>query len=225
VPTDKIELSEKAVSAIASSAERFIGYVYAGIVPFCVVAIENGRFVKQITESLGGVLTAITAFVVGIGIYTIYVRVLGELLIFPLQHFLHHMADRLLRKSDDQSSSPVWLVHHWGVPLKHSRGAYHKIRNHFFTGQDQVEIQVSHGELHVLYLTAISGLAVYFLMQNLGQSPSPFYLIISAIVYVAALVADTRQHAIEAASMRTKVEDIRSFLYAEGLAFDHRKDR
>jgi hypothetical protein len=216
--TDKIEVSEKAVAAIASSAERYIGYIYASVLPVVILAIENGAQVKQVVESLGGVLTAIAAFVVGIGIYTVYTRVLGALLLFPMQHLLHYVADRFVfRKAPTERTCSIWLMHAWGVPLKHCRAAYHKARYQFFQGQDQIEVQVSHGELHVLYLTGIWTATAFFFMQSKGLNPSSLYLYLCAAVSIAALIGDTRQHAAEAAYFKARIVEVKAFLKQEGL--------
>ena len=92
-----------------------------------------------------------------------------------------------------------------------------RVRNKFFQTEDQVEVQVSHGELHVLYLTAVCLVGAFSLMKYLGQNPNAFYIYIGATVYVAALVGDTRQHGVEAAYLRVKASEVKAYLVSEGL--------
>ena len=125
MPTDKIEISEKAVSAIASSAERYIGYVYAGILPLVILTVENGARVKQLTESLGGVLAAISAFVLGIGIYTIYANVLGAFFLFPVQHAAHLLRRRSPRTICDRAHlTSLASQRLWCTPYAYARCIY-----------------------------------------------------------------------------------------------------
>lgn len=217
MPTDKIEISEKAVSAIASSAERFIGYAYAGILPAVLLAFEDPAKVKKIVDSLGGVLSAISCFVVGIGVFTIYSKIIGELFLFPFQHAVQHLIDKMQKKTSRTGSSPVWLLRSYGVSAQHARRAYTKVRGVVYKGQENIDIQVSHGELHVLYLTAVSLVVASMLLRYLGNEPSPFYIAVASIVYLAALVVDTKQHAIEAACFIEKSDEVKNYLKQEGL--------
>jgi hypothetical protein len=215
--SEQLEISEKAIIVFANAAERFIGYCYSGFLPVCIAALENPDFVKKTVEATGGLLTAIICVVLGIGIYTIYFRVLGNFFIFPLQHVIHYLIDLILRRSPEARTSSVGLIIGYGVPKKCARIAYHKVRDKFFTGRYQIEIQLSHGELHVLYITAVITLGSYIILNSHGLSPTPIYMYASASCFIAALIGDTHQHAVEAALVKAKQSEVKEFLQQEGL--------
>jgi hypothetical protein len=131
---EKIELSDKVVQVIASAAERLIGYFYAGLLPVIILSIERGSVVKAFVEATGGVFALVCCFALGIGIYTIYFRIVGELVLYPIQHTFHMIYDE---KFASKRTSTIGLMCDSGVPLWRARGAYNFVRERFLTKEDK----------------------------------------------------------------------------------------
>jgi hypothetical protein len=211
---EKIELSDKVVQVIASAAERLIGYFYAGLLPVIILSIEKGSVVKAFVEATGGVFALVCCFALGIGIYTVYFRIVGELLLYPFQHALHMLYDKKFSKR----TSTIGLMQDSGVPLWRARSAYNFVRERFLTKEDRADLQVEHGELHVLYLTfVITFLYFLYLEFNLDQAHANIYFLISVVSYIAALVGDTRQHSKECAFLENNKSELDEFLLKHGL--------
>ena len=221
--SEEVEVSGRTAAAIAASAERFIGYLYSGFLLVVIALLERDNLAKlgfstgNPVSVTGGFLAAIIIFVLGIGVYSVYFRVLGEFVIYPIQHILHHLFFDLGRKAPTARSSPVGLMVGYGVSKWHARAAYMRVRDEFFTKKHQIEIQVAHGELHVLYITATVSLCAFFILKSRGLLPSVIYLIVSGLFFVFALMGDTRQHTTEAVYIRKKEAKIKEFLQEEGF--------
>ncbi|MEM1308782.1 MAG: hypothetical protein AAGF98_04645 [Cyanobacteria bacterium P01_H01_bin.153] len=214
---DKVVLSERALGIIAASAERFLGYLYAGVLPFVIVTIEKTSTVKEFVDATGGILAGTICLVIGIGIYTIYYRILGELLIFPFQHILHILLDVVTTKDPGKRSSTIGLLVHYGVPLNRCRSAYDSLKGVLFEGRDASEIQVSHGELHVLYLSSLITLAAFWGIQFFKGNASSLYVVISIVSFISALIADTLQHSREALVFKANQAEVVSLLKERGF--------
>jgi hypothetical protein len=173
---DKLELSEKAVKVIGDSAERFIGYLYSGILILILLTIEDRQFVESFVKATGGILTAIICMSAGIGVYAIYFRLIGELFLFPLHYIMHTILDVVTGRWGEKRTCSLGVLHLYGVNFLSLRGSYEFIKRAFLNKEEGADIGVAHGELHVLYIT------------------SSLYLFISLVVYVAALIGDIRQH-------------------------------
>ena len=112
-----MEISGQTFKGLADSAERLIGYLYAGVLPLAILAVEKPDFVKQVVGATSGLLAVIIAISLGIGIYTLHFRVFGELLIYPFQHIVHIIIDKvLLRRTPERSSSTMRILHDLDVP-------------------------------------------------------------------------------------------------------------
>ena len=214
---EKIEISGKALGALASSAERFIGYFYAGILPLAILAIEKNSLVKECVGATGGVLAAIICLGLGIGIYTVYFRIIGELFIYPMQHGMHILLDWISRRTPQRYTSTILVLRGFGVPLYSCRTAYQAIKDELFTGQERSNIQISHGELHVIYLTAVITTTAYVLLRYSSGSASSLYLVVAGTCFFAGLLADTRQHSREAFRLRAMKNDAITFLKEHGF--------
>lgn len=209
-------MSEKAINALTVSAEKLIGYFYAGLLTMAILAIENQNFVESFVKATGGFLAAIICFAVGICIFTIYFRILGGFAIYLFQHAIHILFDLLCRRKPHERTSTIGLLVYLKVPLLRTRGAYEKIKESFFTQQERSGIQIAHGELHVVYLTSVITFSTYFIIKCTTGTPSNIYLLIAIISFLAALIGDTRQHSHEAFLIKIKIEDIKEFLSEHG---------
>lgn len=206
---DHFGISDNAIYAVSSAAERIIGYFYAGILPIVILTIQFPHDVKSFVETTGGLFAIIISMAVGIGIYTVYFKLFGEMVLYPLQHVIHLGLD-LFR---GERTSSIGLLRDMGVRFSDLRDAYSAIRNEFFGKEIRIILEVDHGELHVLYLTALITFTAYFVIWiTTGAIPSNAYLVISALSSIAALIADTRQHTRECHLMKREQESIEKYL-------------
>jgi hypothetical protein len=105
-----------------------------------------------------------------------------------------------------------------GVPLWRARGAYNFVRDRFLTKEDKADLQVEHGELHVLYLTFVITLLYFLYLEfTLDQAHAKIYLLVSIVSYIAALVGDTRQHSKECAFLEQNKPEMDAFLLRHGF--------
>ena len=213
---EKESLSERAIGALGTSAERLIGSTYAGFLSFAVLLLQYPAQVKSLTESAGSGLIAVTCIAVGLGIYSFYFKVLGEFVLFPFQHAVHMLADVLRSKRGERRTSPIGQLLHFGVPVFDVRSAYDRVRIRLYEGHDSTEVQIAHGEIHVLYITSVILAVAYASATYLGKSPSELYIYIAAASLAASLISDTRQHSTEAKRFRRRIPDIRRYLVEEG---------
>jgi uncharacterized membrane protein len=191
---DKLELSEKAVKVIGDSAERFIGYLYSGILILILLTIEDRQFVESFVKATGGILTAIICMSAGIGVYAIYFRLIGELFLFPLHYIMHTILDVVTGRWGEKRTCSLGVLHLYGVNFLSLRGSYEFIKRAFLNKEEGADIGVAHGELHVLYITSLILFMTYWILEYFSKQPSSLYLFISLVVYVAALIGDIRQH-------------------------------
>jgi hypothetical protein len=121
-------------------------------------------------------------------------------------------------KFASKRTSTIGLMCDSGVPLWRARGAYNFVRERFLTKEDKADLQVEHGELHVLYLTfVITFLYFLYLEFTLNQGHARIYLLISIVSYIAALVGDTRQHSKECAFLEQNKIEMDEFLSKHGF--------
>jgi hypothetical protein len=219
--TDKLEISDKAIQAISSAAERLIGYIYAGLFPAVIIIIEKGNIVENLVRSVGGIFTALICITVGIGIFSFYNKIVGELVVFSLQHFLHFAMDKLTLKSAERGTSDIRFLIRLGVPWTRAREAYMFLRDNLADRRYKVTLELEHGEIHVLYLTACICLGTYILLDRIRtQPPTEWYLYIAAAAYLAATLADIRQHARECAWLRNRKNEVIGLLRENGYTVD-----
>lgn len=219
-------VSHRALESLAAAAERLIGYFYAGLFPVLILTIERPAFVKGFVESTGGIFATIICLALGIGIYTAYFRIVGELALFPILHSFHLIEERILSRVRGTSDpiSTIGLLTKCGVPPIYGRTAYCLVRDRFFSHSEKALLEVEHGELHVLYLTAVLSVVAYVLLWlHTGQTPSLLYILLAVVSYVAGLIADLRQHAKECLYLKFKQPELIEFLRKAGLVQEPEK--
>ncbi|HEX9670795.1 MAG TPA: hypothetical protein VGC93_15085 [Thermoanaerobaculia bacterium] len=200
------------VKGLAVTPEQLLGYAYAGLLSAVIAAALEPSRVQGFVGSLGGLLASLAALGIGVGIYVLYFKVVGEFLIYPLQHALHRLVDYARGRRAAFSTSSVAYLGYLGVRFGHRRAAYEAIKAFFFEGKARRRIQLAHGELHVLYLTAVEAAAAASYLAG-HKRPYTHWLWSAAIVFGAAIVADTRQHMIEASMLRAHdPEEVQQFL-------------
>src|SRR4051794_22976070 len=120
--------SDNFVGFLGVTPEQGVGYVYSGTLSLVCFALIDPNQVKAVQQTLGSLLLAGTVATLGVGIYTFYFRVLGELVLFPFQYWLHHRLDRARHRAGESQTATVSFLNWLGVPLAKGHFAYQEIK-------------------------------------------------------------------------------------------------
>lgn len=148
-------------------------YSYGGFLLIVLAAIVNHDATGKVLNSMPWELTALSAVVLGAGIYALHRSV-----VVPAHHFVLCVAlwvrDFLCRVKDSDSYSPTrWLgsIHvHWGSRML----AYTSVRRSEFFGSRKKMIDLAHAESGLVVMTfegfLIAGLYTKFFLLGLLRS-------------------------------------------------------
>ena len=185
-----------------ATPEQIIGYVYTGLLSLLCLALSDSALVKQLKDSMGTLLLAVFVVTVGLAGYTVYFKIFGELILFPLQYLLHHALDFLRGRRGERHTATLSFIHYLGVPWPYCHAAYQEIKNEFYPGVTGPRIQLAHGELNVLYLTAIVLFAFGVRGLLVADAAWPF-LAVGLAFLICAFTADTIQQSLETQMIRS----------------------
>jgi hypothetical protein len=178
---------------------QIIRYGYAGFLAAGIAAFLAPAEVKPGIEAAGHVVAPLVVFAIGACIYVLYRYVLGELMIFPLVHYIHYLVDtQLFGKAE--ARSPITFLARQGVRLGQRRNAYTDIRRGVFKDAERTRLDLDHTEIAVLYLTAVefAGAWIYLAASRSGSAASGWFFAVTAVlVGIAAIIADIKQHVYE----------------------------
>jgi len=213
---------EQILGRLGLTPEQVVGYLYAGLFSALLTAIVAPVRIKAVVDALGGFLATIAVLAMGIAIYVAYRRLLGECLLYPCHHAIHKLVDRLFRRHLGRVTSTTALLAVYGVPFGSRREAYTTIRELLFDAEMRRRLDLAHGEIHVLYITAVGCFCV--IIYQIFEVPSRSnwgWLLALAVSYSAAVFADIQQHSLEAQLLRNQGKDsIISFLGRHGFLQD-----
>lgn len=218
-----MEERESLIKTLGVTPENLLGYSYAGLLATLCIAIIRPQIVEDLRNSLGTLLSTLIVLGFGVGIYTFYFKILGELILYPFQHRLHAAWDRVRKLSGAKHSCDMAYLGYLGVrSLALQRAAYEDIKASFYEAEARRRIHLEHGELHILYLTAVefAAFSLYLWIGDLWptqRSQGLFFSVTAIVSYLGALLADTRQHSRETQMLKACGEPrIRDFLSAGG---------
>jgi hypothetical protein len=202
--------------------ERVAGYVYSGLFTSVVAAFLAPNAVRGLVDSLGGVLSTLAALALGIAVYVFYRQLIGEYFLYPLHHLLHGFLDSAFRRSGERLTSSTAFLAYLGVPFGHRRDAYTTIREIYLQEMTRTRLDLAHGELHVLYITACGCLVVVLCgLLSPGRDVGLVWIIGGIVSYLAALVGDIHQHSLETQMLkRIDRAELLEFLFKAGYVVD-----
>lgn len=199
---------------------RILRYGYGGLLLMLLAAVINPKEVAAVVGSLGTVLAPLAALGVGAGIYAIHRYVIGEVGLYPCLHLIHRIWDRL-RGRRDSTTDTVRFLATLGVKCGDRRASYTAARRHFFDSAVREQLDIAHGELHILWITVDEALLASVYLRVHGRLWLPL-LLIGLFVAGCAAYADIRQHQLERHMLRIEEGEnlgkgkISSFLRARG---------
>lgn len=218
-----MDTENELLSRLGVTPEQVVGYFYAGLFSAVVCSLVAPAATKATVDNLGPVLATLAAFALGVGIYVLYRRLIGELLLYPIYHAVHGLIDALFRRPPERRTSTTNYLGGLGVPLGCRRIAYTTIREVLFDTETQRRLDLAHGEIHVLYLTAIECWLAALYLRFEAQPVAGAWIITALLAFLAALFSDTRQHSLEVQLLRNfGAERLRTFLEESGY-LDTRK--
>jgi hypothetical protein len=184
---------------------RILRYGYGGLLILIFSTLIKPDTVKTIIDSLGVIIAPFAVLGLGTAFYIIHRYVLGELLMYPIMHHMHDLVDKKQGRTGLGSTSTVTYLKAIGVNNEDKRSAYIASRKQLFDQDIRNNLDISHAELHVLYITfEITFLFAIYLWYSKTQShilPNIFQpislMFTSIIVYISATIADIRQHQFE----------------------------
>jgi len=150
--SDKNSVEVSLLDRLAITAEQAFGYAYSGFLPLFLAYLIEPEALKKFIENVGSTLVIVIGLTLGMVIYVLYFKVFGELILYPLQHIIHSLSDKIRGKNGCDVTSTVYYLEHLGVPMGYRRSAYQLIKAEFFKEDLRRRIHLEHGELHVLYI-------------------------------------------------------------------------
>lgn len=207
--------SNDLVEKIGLNTEEIVGYLYSGTLLGLLWWKLRPDEVTAFCTAVGSVEFALGLLLLGPGIYCFYFRVIGDLVVFPIQHRIHRVLDRL----SGRTTSPVRLVAHMGVGLGSRRAAFNLVKSEFLDEGWRNRTALHHAEMQVLYITAVELLGAAALSAATGAAFAPGPLMIWGLAALtAAIVADTKQHRRDTQLIERMGDDaLRAFLEDEGF--------
>jgi hypothetical protein len=216
--------SDQVLERLGVTAEEIFGYVYSGTVLGLLWWRLRQPEVEEFVDSVGGVVFAFGCLLLGVGVYALYTRVLGDLGFFPLQHLVHRFVDtQIFRCKPHESTSPIGVLRSMGVQLGHRRTAYNAIKSEFLPLEARRSVVLAHAELLIIYITGaeLLGAACVCALGWSEHAAMPL-VIAGSSVTVAAMTADTKQHMQDAAQIRGHDRRaVAEFLASRGIDATH----
>ena len=212
---------DKLWSKLGSQIEALIPSAYAGIVLVVVAMHFEPQFTHSLIENVGSVLVIPVVLFVGLFFHLVYRVILGELVLYPVRHFLLSSVDhywRKTRKKPDEFISFTRLLAKHGVAFGFRRQVYSSIR-HIEGVLDQSlrdRFDLLHATYHFFYITSLEFLvAGVYARYYKGVVARPYFLV-GALFLVFAFIADFRQDIWECRLLRAKENEIDELLVRIG---------
>lgn len=207
----------KTVRDFGANTERLIGYFYSGLSAVLVIAILEPQKIRSLIETLGTPISIITAVALGIGMYSIYFHIVGELFLFQMQRFFHYLSDLFRGFRGNRQTSTTGYIGFLGVPFLLRRRAYESLKNEFINEELKSEIYLAHGELSVLYISATYSIAAMLYSISSGLEYF-FWLYAGSVFLTGAIIVDISQHSKESQIFKLRSEsDLKEFLSKKGF--------
>lgn len=210
-PMDAKKDKYRVIDYIDVDGERLFGYTFATISINFYGFFVFPNYYEELIEKLGAPLLLIGSIAPGIVLFTLYRRVIGEFLFFPVQHLFHGILDLLFHQAK-RTTSPIFYLKAIGVKWLDVRSAFDYTKSKIVSGDLLRDVEVGHGEVHIIYINTIISFGYY------AVSGEMILLIISVFSLMFALFADTKLHAEDCAMIKAIDSDrLRACLRSAGL--------
>lgn len=110
--------------AVGQNIGRIFAFLCSGFAFFFLLFIDDRVDLVAFVHDTGIAVSVVSAILIGVVIFNVYYKFLGELFIFPFQHKLHYLLDRRIGWTGENSTSPIYLLMYYGVKRSRAREAY-----------------------------------------------------------------------------------------------------
>jgi len=207
----------EALKSLGIGLSRLLRYSYGGFLLITFMTIFAPRTTTAWREALSWELAAITAVVLGAGIYTIHRAV-----VVPVHHGLLCLCwlvvDRWRDVARDASGSPTRWLASLEVPFVWRISAYSILRGSTIFESERTSWDIAHAEWGLILMTteafAVAALCAYYL----PDPPLPWrpLTVATAVLFILSFSGFT-QHAIECRRFKEKRDDVVAVLRSLGL--------
>jgi hypothetical protein len=205
------------LKSLGLGLSRLLRYSYGGFLVIAFAAILEPGVVKSAREAMSWELAALTAVVLGAGIYAVHRSV-----VVPVHHALMCLfwwgADAYSRIDKKESSNPTRWLGSLGVPLGYRIPAYTALRRNKLFKEEQTDWDIAHAETGLVLITteAFSVAAVYAARH---PTPPVGWLPLACIaggLFVFSF-AGFVQHAVERRRFYEKKQEVKNALQELGM--------
>jgi hypothetical protein len=213
----------RALDKLGLGLSRLLRYSYGGFLLGALAAVLNPSATKATLDAMSWQLAALSAVVLGAGIYVVHRSV-----VIPIHHallcliFFAYDKFRGIKKED--SLSPTrWFSSH-KVPCGERMLAYSALRrSDFFPEPKKADINLIHAETGLVVMTSegLAAGAVYaWLFPNKSTFGPESLVILAIIVLIASYPSDFIQHRLECRYFRNNEKQVAKVLEDQGLHFE-----
>jgi len=194
---------------------RLLRYSYGGFLLIGLLTVVKAPILEQATDAIGWELVALTALVLGAGIYAVHRTV-----IVPVHHALlclfWWIAEARQKKED--SSNPTRWLGSLKVPLLWRIPAYTILRRSELFRNHADDWNVAHAESGLVLITAEGFFLAWLYTRSQNPPPAnPTLLFWASTVLLAFSLGGFVQHAVECLYFRQKTTEVKEELKKLGL--------
>ncbi len=187
---------------------------FFGISPGDLLAIATSIFLAELLKRThpeifraDGQGEFYQATIMGFLIWTVYRKLLGAYLIWPISQCIHFIIDSIFMKIyRREPHSSFTYLNKVGVRVLEWRSAYCAIEDFYLPAAQFPRVSAAHGEIYVVDLCLIYWLLHIFVSwihtRTLSPSDIAFDSIVAVILWIVTLMIDAQQHSKEVRALQ-----------------------
>ncbi len=175
---------------------QLLRYGYAGFLIAALIINSFPAEAHKFIEDAGSVVGPLCIFALGGFVYTIFRYIIGDILLFNITHFLHHLLD-VLFNNKNASSLTGYLGSVKKVRFGQRRQAYTDITNELFEHEIKQRLKTDHAEINIMYLTSLVGFIVFLFLLYWDKTTIALFRalgLFSPLIWLFAIYMDIKQH-------------------------------
>jgi hypothetical protein len=218
--SDEATETGKLLEALGIGLSRLLRYSYGGFLLIALASVVDPLDASKVLSAMPWELAALSAVVIGAGIYAVHRSVA-----IPLHHvglcFILWVRDKIRRIKPEDSNSPTRWLAAIGVKKGQRITAYTALRRgHFFEEREKRELDVAHAESGLVVMT-FEGFAIAALYAwcrpDRSQIGSSVLFVLFVIFLLASYPAGYVQHQVECIRLRKREADVKAKLSELGI--------
>ncbi len=208
-----------ALENLGVGLSRLLRYSFGGFLLVVLSSVVNPDGAKLVVGAISWQLAALSAFVLGVGLYAAH-----RSFVIHIHHlllcFFFWIPDRLSGTKPQESLSPTRWLASLKVPKLRRISAYTALRHSdLFSEKERTDFDITHAELGLIVMISegllLAGVYAWFEpTARIGWAP---LFILSVAFFVASYPGPWLEHRIECMLLRTKQVDVERILRDRGL--------